>query len=224
MNQTVKFYYENYKKVFIATYQLIYGIWRIKRMSKGPVVTIFGGSRWHRSPYEIQAHDLASLLIEHNISVITGGGPGIMEAANCGASHAIKTNHLTAQSIGISVRILEQTQHINSCAQEKLVVDTFLVRKWLMVNYSAAFVVFPGGFGTIDELGEVLTLAQINVLRGIPIILFGSMYWKPFLDWIKDTLIVNDIVTKEDVKLIAVTDDIHEALAILKKQCIICEL
>ena len=120
--------------------------------------------------------------------------------------------------------MLEQVQHINSCAQEKLVVDTFLVRKWLMVNYSNAFVVFPGGFGTIDELGEVLTLAQINILRGVPIILFGSMYWQPFLDWVKNTLLKNDIVTKEDFSLIAVVDDVNQALELLKKQCEVCAL
>lgn len=224
MNKIFKFYYENFKAVIVAAYQLMHGIWRIKRMLKGPVVTIFGGSRWHRSPYQTQAHDLAALLIEHDISVITGGGPGIMEAANCGASHAIKTNHSRARSIGISVKMLEQVQPLNSCAQEKLVVDTFLVRKWLMVNYSNAFVVFPGGFGTIDELGEVLTLAQINILRGVPIILFGSMYWQPFLDWVKNTLLKNDIVTKEDFSLIAVVDDVNQALELLKKQCEVCAL
>ncbi len=222
MNKPLKFYYENYKNVVKAAYQLMSGIWKINKMA-GPIVTIFGGARWHKSPYEKQAHDLAALLIKHNISVITGGGPGIMEAANCGAAEAIKKNHSNAKSIGISVIGLEREQGINSCAQEKLIVDTFLVRKWLMVEYSVAFVIFPGGFGTIDELGEVLTLMQTKKLAGVPVILFGSLYWQPFLDWIRETLLKNNIVSQADVELFKVTDSIEEALILLKERCKVCE-
>ena len=222
MNGSFKLYYEIWLEMLKTTFQLSSGILKIKKL-QSPVVTIFGGARWHHSPYQTQAHDLAALLIKHNISVITGGGPGIMEAANCGASQALKTTKSTAKSIGITVKGLEQEDMLNSCAQEKLVVDTFWVRKWLMVRYSVAFAVFPGGFGTIDELGEVLTLMQTKQLAGVPIVLFGSIYWKPFLDWIKHTLLENNIVSREDVDLIKITDDINEALILLKERCNVCQ-
>lgn len=222
MSKPIKFYSTTYFGIIKDAFQLMYGIWKINQLTN-PVVTIFGGARWHHSPYQTQAHDLAALLIKHNISVITGGGPGIMEAANCGATQALKTTKSTAKSIGITVKGLELEDMVNSCAQEKLVVDTFWVRKWLMVRYSVAFAVFPGGFGTIDELGEVLTLMQTKQLAGVPIVLFGSMYWEPFLDWIKNYLLKNNIVSKEDVDLIKITDNIDEALLLLKEQCRVCE-
>ena len=222
MSKSCKFYYESFRDVIKAAYQLMHGIWRINTLS-GPIVTVFGGARWHKGPYEKQAHDLAALLIQHNISVITGGGPGIMEAANCGAAEAINKKHSAAKSIGITVKGLERENMVNSCAQEKLVVDTFLVRKWLMVNYSVAFAIFPGGFGTIDELGEVLTLMQTKKLAGVPIILFGSLYWQPFLNWIQDTLLKNNIVSQADVELFKVTDSIEEAVILLKERCEVCE-
>jgi len=221
MNKPFKFYYENYKDVIKSGYQLMHGIWKINSMA-GPIVTIFGGARWHKSPYQQQAHDLASLLINHNISVITGGGPGIMEAANCGAAEAIKKTNSKAKSIGITVKGLER-EVLNTCAREQLSVDTFLVRKWLMVEYSVAFAVFPGGFGTIDELGEVLTLMQTKKLAGVPVVLFGSLYWQPFLDWVQGTLLKNNIVSQSDVELFKVTDSIEEALILLKERCDICE-
>lgn len=221
MNKPCKFYIESFWKVIKVAYQLMHGIWKINKLSS-PVVTIFGGARWHKSPYEQQAHDLAALLIQHNISVITGGGPGIMEAANCGAAQGIKTTNSTAKSIGITVKGLEH-EPFNTCAQEKLMVDSFLVRKWLMINYSVAFAIFPGGFGTIDELGEVLTLMQTKKLAGIPIVLYGSLYWQPFLDWIRHTLLKNNIISQADFELIQVTDSIEEALKLLKERCEICQ-
>ncbi len=196
------------------------GIWKIGHLP-GPVVTIFGGSRLQmKSPYAAEAHELAGLLIQHNISIITGGGPGIMEAANCGATHA-ETKKTTARSIGITVKGLEQ-EMFNMCAQEKMLVDYFFVRKWLMIQYADAFVFFPGGFGTLDEFGEAITLIQTKKIAGVPIILFGKDFWDPFVHWLRNSLLPQGLILKEDLENIKVTDDIDEAFELLKVHCQAC--
>lgn len=221
MAKSIFFYCAVYKSLIKTMFQLMKGIWKISRLP-GPTVSIFGGSRLQgTSIYAPQAHDLAVLLVQHDISVLTGGGPGIMEAANCGAFHA-ETKKTTARSIGITVRGLEEVP-FNFCAQEKIIVDYFFVRKWLLIYYSVAFAIFPGGFGTLDELGEVITLMQTKKIKGVPIVLIGKNYWQPFLNWLRDYALKEGLILEADLKMIQATDDIDEALRLLKEHCDVCK-
>lgn len=202
--------------------QLIYGAWKIGRLPS-PIVTIFGSARIAQdSPYATIAHQLGHMLIEENISVITGGGPGIMRAASCGATHEVQ-KQLQARSIGISVKGLEEQQSTD-CAQEYIVLDYFFARKWLMINYSVAFAVLPGGFGTLDELAEVITLIQTKKLPGVPVVLIGKDFWNPLLGWLRDTVLTQDLISPEDLALIQVTDDLQEAVRLLKERCDRCNV
>lgn len=203
-----------YVKLFKAFWQLYYGFWKISGLPH-PIVTIFGGSRFlFESKYAKLAHDLAQQLVTHDISVITGGGPGIMAAANCGAAHR-KKGTSGIRSIGITVKGIPG--QLNMCAEDMITVDYFFVRKLLMVDFSAAFAVFPGGFGTIDELGEVLTLMQTKQLPGKPIVLIGKAYWQPFIQWLQEQGLQERVIEKNDLELFYVTDELEDALDHLKK-------
>lgn len=222
MNKPAFFYFSVYKSLIKTIFQLMYGIWKIGHMP-GPIVSIFGGSKLQKeSPWADSAYKLANLLIQHEISVITGGGPGVMEAANCGAIHALETKKTAARSIGITVKGLEE-EAFNICAQDKILVDYFFVRKWLMVQYSVAFAFFPGGFGTLDEFGEVVTLMQTKKLAGVPIVLIGSSYWNPFMSWLKENAFKEGLITQTDLDMIQITDDVDEALRLLKEHCEVCK-
>lgn len=222
MAKPLLFYLSIYKNLIHSMFQLMCGIWKIGHQAK-PIVSIFGGSKLQmKSPYAASAHELAGLLIEHDISVITGGGPGIMEAANCGATHAERKKS-QARSIGITVKGLEP-EDFNICAQEKIIVDYFFVRKWLMIEYSVAFAFFPGGFGTLDEFGEVATLMQTKKLAGVPVVLIGKNYWDPFMNWLHDYALKDGLILKKDLDTIQVTDNIDEALLLLKKHCETCRI
>lgn len=160
-----------FNRLMRITSQLMYGVWKIKEI-KTPIISIFGGSRFSTdAEYAKQAHILAKKIVEEDISVMTGGGPGIMEAASCGAIAIGKNN---AVSIGIGVK--ELGEKVNPCVQHYFELETFSARKWLLTHYSVAFVVFPGGFGTLDELAEVLTLIQTKQLPPVPIVLIGHEY------------------------------------------------
>lgn len=214
------YYWSLYLSLMRSIVQLLWGLWRINHLP-GAVVSIFGGSKLKRtSAFSGIAHDLASLLIKHDISVITGGGSGIMESANCGATHA-ENSKSKARSIGITVKGLQE-EPFNICAQEKIIVDYFFVRKWLMIYNSVAFAFFPGGFGTLDEFGEVVTLMQTKKLAGVPIVLIGKSYWEPYMQWLRDFPLKQGLITQNDLNLIQVTDDVDEALKILKEHCLIC--
>lgn len=190
---------------------LLYGIWKISVLSSAPI-TIFGGTRLAAdSIYMKKAADLARMIALHDIPVLTGGGPGIMEAANCGA-FGVRGDVIT--TIGISVRGLEDTNSVK-CARKVIVMPNFAVRKWLLTHYSIGFAVFPGGFGTLDELTELLTLIQTKMRIRAPIVLIGVEYWNPFMDWIHESALAHGLVTENDVKLFSITDDIEEAFKIL---------
>lgn len=225
MAQGVRFLLKVYLDLVRAFLQLMRGIWHISRLEH-PMVTIFGGAKAQPvSPYAAQAHELARLLVAHDISIITGGGMGIMRAAACGASHVRSKKKLLVTSIGIMVQGIDPATDMHAVMmlnKEYMTVSYFFVRKWLMVNYSVAFAVFPGGFGTLDELGEVLTLMQTKKLAGVPIILIDVAYWTPLLDWIHHTMFTEGLVTQEDMDRIRVTDDVQEAVAFIKERCILC--
>ncbi|OQA32831.1 MAG: LOG family protein YvdD [Candidatus Dependentiae bacterium ADurb.Bin331] len=211
------------KDAIKTTSQLIYGVWKVSKLPH-PIVTIFGGSRFaQENKYTRQAHELAHKLVERNISVITGGGPGIMQAASCGAMEVIKKNKSRARTLGITVSGLE-SEGINECiVDDYITTDFFFARKWLMINYSVAFAVFPGGFGTLEELSEVLTLMQTKKLASVPIVLIGSDYWKPLLDWWLGYAVKEKLIVEMEMKLLVVVDDIDQAVELLKHQCDECE-
>ena len=194
-------------------FQIVYGAWKISGPG-GPYVSIFGGARFAQDdPYAHKAHALASMLVDANISVLTGGGPGIMEAASCGAVDP----QATAKSIGISVKDLGEGR--NPCVQIYIEMDHFFARKWLLTQYSSAFIVFPGGFGTLDEMAEVLTLIQTKQMKPVPIVLIGKEYWDPFMHWIKVEAIKHGTVSEKDVDLFTVTDDLDQAFCLVRDKC-----
>jgi hypothetical protein len=196
----------------LASYfRLMKGVWKISYL-KPPIVTVFGGSKLSQDhPYTKKAYALAQKLVLNNISVITGGGPGIMEAVNCGAY----PNDTGAKSIGVAIKSLVTEGH-NKCA-DMVVVKHFFIRKWLLTRYATAFAVFPGGFGTADELFEIATLMQVKRLKNYPIVLIQKDYWKPLLEWIEQG-VKEGLILKEDADLIFVTDDLEEAFLCLKQE------
>jgi len=138
---------------------------------------------------------------------MTGGGPGIMEAANLGATLA------GAASIGCNIE-LPHEQGINRYVQTPLNFRYFFVRKTMFVKYAVGFVIFPGGFGTLDELFEALTLIQTGKVLHFPVVLFDSEYWRPLLDWIRDRLLADGMISAEDLELLEVTDDPERVVAL----------
>jgi uncharacterized protein (TIGR00730 family) len=211
-----------FKNLFKTTFQLLYGVWKVSSLPE-PIVTIFGGARLSQdNPIAKQAHQLSHMLARANISVISGGGPGIMEAANCGVKHE-EVKKIRARTLGITVKGLGKNEPVNICAKNYIVMDYFFSRKYLMINYSIAFVVFPGGFGTLDEFAEVITLMQTKKLPGIPVVLIGKEYWKLFMEWIEQSALKNGLIVKEDLSLFRITDDLQEAFAWLQDQCEICK-
>ena len=195
--------------LFMSYVRMIKGVWKISKLSQ-PIVTIFGGSKLHQDhEYSKKAYDLGVLLVSHNVSVITGGGPGIMEAASCGAFKKKEG----VRSIGITVKGLEN-EAVNSCADDMLVVKHFFTRKWLLTRYSNAFVVCPGGFGTLDELFEITTLMQVDKMEHKPVVLIGVEYWQPLLKWMEKA-IDEGLLLQKDMDLLYVTDDIKDALKYL---------
>ena len=172
-------------------------------------ISIFGSARLKQGhPYYNKTVELAELLGQHDFAIISGGGPGIMEAANKGA-------HLQKQpSIGLNIE-LPMEQVPNPYQDLSLDFRYFFVRKVMFVRYSMGYVCMPGGFGTLDEFFESLTLMQTNKIYPIPLILFGSDFWQGLIDWIKTTLIEYKTISIEDLDLITITDDPHEVLEIM---------
>lgn len=172
-------------------------------------VSIFGSARTPPDdPMYEAAVKTAALFAEANIPVITGGGPGIMEAANKGAFEA------GGLSIGCNIELPEE-QFANRYLTRSLDFKFFFVRKMMFVKYALGFVVFPGGFGTLDELFESLTLMQTHKVKNFPVILFGSEYWSGCVDWIKDQILAGGKISPEDMELFTVTDDPAEVVRLI---------
>lgn len=175
----------------------------------GPGVTIFGSARTLPSdPYYQATVNLSKALAANNLAVITGGGPGIMEAANRGACRA------KGKSVGLNIE-LPHEQHGNRYANIPLNFHYFFSRKVCFVKYSIAFIYMPGGFGTLDEFFEVLTLVQTRRIPEFPIILFGSDYWKGLIRWMKSTMDTGKFISPGDLNLFTITDDPQEAIDII---------
>ncbi len=175
----------------------------------GPSVSIFGSARTlPTDPYYGLADETARLLVEAGFGIITGGGPGIMEAANKGAQAA------GGVSIGCNIE-LPFEQGTNPYVDIAINFRYFFVRKTMFVKYSQAFIIFPGGFGTLDELFEALTLIQTGKIRNFPVILFGSAYWSGMLDWIRSALAAEGKISAEDLDLLYLTDSPEEVVRII---------
>jgi uncharacterized protein (TIGR00730 family) len=205
-------------RLLVDYFRLIGGVWTLSILNP-PIVSVFGGSRiGQEHEYSKKAHELAQRLIEHNISVITGGGPGIMQAANCGAfEHNTGTKKKRGKSIGIGVQGLEKEKR-NECADAFITTRYFFTRKWLLTRYSTAFIIFPGGYGTLDELFEITTLMQTGKLKRVPIVLFNTAYWKPLLQWVQQAK-KEGLLLEKDVDLLFTTDSVDEAFHHLHQHC-----
>jgi len=172
-------------------------------------ITIFGSARLQSSdPYYETARQLAKGLAEVNFNIITGGGPGIMEAANRGASEG------KSHSIGLNID-LPQEQHPNTYQDVSLQFRYFFVRKVMFVKQSMGYVCMPGGFGTLDEFFEALTLMQTHKIHPLPLVLFGTDFWQGLLDWSRTTLLDTGMISASDLDLVTVTDDVQEVIEIM---------
>ncbi len=184
-----------------------------EKLSKiGPCVSIFGSARIKPDhKYYKLAEEVAKKIVEHGYGVITGGGPGIMEAGNKGAHIAGGT------SVGLNIDLpFEQHHNPYIDADKSLDFDYFFVRKVMFVKYSQGFVVMPGGFGTLDELFEAITLIQTNKIEEFPIILVGTEFWQGLLGWIKSTLLESfTTISDKDLDLVHVVDTPDEVIKIL---------
>lgn len=170
----------------------------------GPAVSIFGSARVKSDTPQYQAAvDVARLLGEAGFAIITGGGPGIMEAGNRGAQE------IGTQSIGLNIE-LPFEQGSNPFVEVAVNFRYFFVRKTMFVKYAQAFVIFPGGFGTLDELFEALTLIQTQKVQNFPVILFGSAYWQGLIDWLRSTMLAEGKISAADLDLLIVTDSPQE--------------
>ena len=176
----------------------------------GPAVSVFGSARTKPDhPMYVMARELGKLLAEAGYSVITGGGPGIMEAANRGCQEGGRL------SIGCNIE-LPMEQGLNPYCDLGIEFRYFFARKVMFVKYADAFVIFPGGYGTLDELFEALTLIQTHKVQDFPVILIGSEYWGGMVDWVKGALLKEAAINQEDVDLLRLTDDPKEAVRIIK--------
>jgi uncharacterized protein (TIGR00730 family) len=174
----------------------------------GEAVTIFGSARLRQpDPLYDAAAYTARRLGEEGFTIITGAGPGVMEAANKGAREA------GALSIGLNIE-LPMEQHSNPYLDRTIDFRYFFVRKTMLVKYSEAFIVFPGGFGTLDELFEALTLIQTGKVQNMPIVLFGSSYWGGLVDWLRERLLADGRISAADLKIFDLVDDPEEIVRI----------
>ncbi len=177
----------------------------------GHAVSIFGSARTlPGDPYYQKAEALARLLAAKGFGVITGGGPGIMEAANKGAAEA------GGQSVGMNIKLpLEQVP--NPYANISIDYKYFFIRKVMFVKYAMAYVIMPGGFGTLDELFEALTLIQTKRIKPFPVILMGSEYWQGLVDWLKTTMLTTQNISPEDLDSFQIIDDPAEVVRHIQK-------
>lgn len=175
-----------------------------------PGVTIFGSARTKpNSPDYQKAETLGKLLVQAGFSVITGGGPGIMEAANKGAAEA------GGYSVGLNIK-LPMEQEPNPYANLKLEFKYFFIRKVMLAKYSVAFVFFPGGFGTMDEMFEILTLIQTKKIRPVPVVLVDKSFWKPLYSWLSKTLLPAGKISPSDMEIFKVLDEPEEIVNYIK--------
>lgn len=178
----------------------------------GPAVSVFGSTRVRPEDAEYQlAETMGRLLAEAGLAVVTGGGPGVMEAANKGAQRC------GGESIGFNIRLPNQQQANPYIDHDKLVTfQYFFVRKVMFLKYSQAFIVLPGGFGTLDEFSEAITLIQTGKSQKFPVILMGSDYWKELYHWIRHRMLAEHFISESDLDFIFLEDDPEKVITIIR--------
>ena len=198
-------------RVFRIMGELVNGFDSLAMITKG--VSVFGSARTAEDNENyIAARETGKLLAEAGFEVITGGGPGIMEAANRGAFEAGKI------SVGCNIE-LPFEQDPNRYQTKSLTFKYFMVRKTMFIKYSNAYIIFPGGFGTMDEIFEALTLIQTRKIRNFPVVLFGSSYWKGLVSWMTSTMLNEKNINPEDLGLMFMTDSPKDAVEFIIKTC-----
>ena len=214
--------------------RLLRGMWKLTKLPQ-PAITFFGGSRLTSdSLYSVKAMDLAEKLAVKGFSIITGGGSGVMEAANMGAMKAVQKsgnkedinsfNSKRMSSMGIGILNLGTPgEKENKYVHDYITMYHFFSRKWLLVRYSIGFVVFPGGFGTLDEFFEIITLIQCNRMPSMPIVLIGKEYWQPVVDWAIKSALKEKLITDKELRIFHVTDDIKDAYSYILDRCQVCD-
>jgi len=186
----------------VEGFETLYGL--------GPAVTIFGSSRMGPGTYYYEkAYELGRRLSDEGFSVITGGGPGIMEAANKGAKEG------KSKSVGLNIEIPREQQP-NEHQDISLSFRYFFIRKLMFVKYARGFIIFPGGFGTLDETFEALTLSQTGKIDPFPILLFGSDFWGEMIKWFRDVLIQKRTIDEGDLGIFRLVDSVEEVCSIFK--------
>ncbi len=202
---------ENAWTMFKVLAEFVEGFERLNEI--GPCVSIFGSARTKPDQfYYIKAVEIAKKLTDAGYGIITGGGPGIMEAGNKGASEE------GGVSVGLNIDLPMEQNHNGFIDSDKnLDHRYFFVRKVMFVKYAQAFVVLPGGFGTLDELFEVLTLVQTKKISRVPVILFGTEFWSGLKDWIIQTLLAAGNISESDLDLFLVTDDVDEVIRCINR-------
>jgi len=179
----------------------------------GPCVTIFGSARiGAKHPYYKMAEEIAYELVRDGYGVVTGGGPGIMEAGNRGAKRG------GGKSVGLNIYLPHEQKGNPYIDPDKLITfDYFFVRKVMFMKYSQGFIVMPGGFGTLDELSEALTLIQTKKIGRFPIVLVGKKFWSGMMDWIKQTLVSEGMIHEDDLELVNLVDTPKEAVKVINE-------
>ncbi len=186
--------------------EFLQGFEAVERIGR-PAITVFGSARVHEGhPAYAAAREAGRRLAEAGFAVVTGGGPGVMEAANRGAQEA------GGVSVGFNIE-LPHEQGSNPYVDIGVTFHHFYVRKTMFVKAAEGFLIFPGGFGTLDELFESLTLIQTGKVLHFPVVLFDSGYWQPMLDWIQGRLLADGMISPEDLDLLGVTDSVGDAVA-----------
>lgn len=195
--------------IFKVMAEMVEGFEKLAKI--GPCVSIFGSARTKPgTEYYQMAEDLAAKLVRHGYGVITGGGPGIMEAGNKGAKSE------NGKSVGLNIELPhEQGNNIYIDPDKLLNFDYFFVRKVMFVKYSQGFVVMPGGFGTLDELFEAITLIQTNKIGRFPIVLVGEKFWGGLIDWIKDTMLAAGNISPQDLNLFSIVETPTDAVRVI---------
>jgi len=200
-------------RLFKIMGEFVEGIERLHDI--GPAVTIFGSARIKEDdPIYKKTEEIAALFVKSNFAVITGGGGGVMEAGNKGALKAGGT------SVGMNI-VLPFEQKPNDYSNIKLEFKYFFIRKVMFVKYATAYIIMPGGFGTMDELFEAVTLIQTHRIKPFPVILVGTDYWSGLLEWIKATLLEHHKISDNDLDIMQIMDDPEEIVRAVQKVVII---
>lgn len=196
-------------------FEFLRGFWAFRRL--GICVTVFGSARFEPNhEYYQLAQAVGKVLAEEGFSVMTGGGPGVMEAANRGAKEG------DGLSVGCNI-VLPQEQKPNPYLDRWIQCEYFFVRKVLLHKYSTAFVVMPGGFGTLDEVFETMTLMQTEKIKDFPIVMVGKAYWSPLMDFFKSILLKNQTIDEEDLDFLYLTDDPQDVVEHIKNHKGFCD-